>query len=275
MEVDAALIDLLSCPQCMYHRLVDEDDHLKCPNCLACYPFYQRVPVFIDEPSKVKVFPETHKSNQMSDEIVEWLQGLEGYVLAIGAGATYKKLPNCVELEYSIYKNTDVVCDAHHLPFREQVFQAVVAFNVFEHLYDPPTAAKEIFRVLKPGGKVVIHTAFMQPLHEEPVHYYNTTKYGLLKWFADFDIEACQVSWNFNPAFTISWLAHDILHCIEKELGLEARTKLGETTLNEWSQLWKSSHSNSEPLMDYMTSLSQSAQERFAAGFELKAIKPY
>ena len=49
--------------------------------------------------------------------------------------------------------------------------------------------AGEIRRVLKPGGTVWIETAFMQPMHADPGHYFNMTIQGLLRTFAAFEID--------------------------------------------------------------------------------------
>lgn len=43
--------------------------------------------------------------------------------------------------------------DAHQLPFEDQTFEVVYGRYVLEHLQDPQTALKEVYRVLKPGGK--------------------------------------------------------------------------------------------------------------------------
>lgn len=48
----------------------------------------------------------------------------------------------------------DVSC----LPFQDGQFDLVTANMVFEHLKDPPAQLKEIFRILKPGGKLIFHT---------------------------------------------------------------------------------------------------------------------
>jgi arsenite methyltransferase len=47
--------------------------------------------------------------------------------------------------------------DAYHLPFEDKLFDAVMSSQVFEYLDDVPMALKEMFRVLKPGGKALIH----------------------------------------------------------------------------------------------------------------------
>ncbi|UYN85596.1 MAG: class I SAM-dependent methyltransferase [Cyclobacteriaceae bacterium] len=45
---------------------------------------------------------------------------------------------------------------AEQLPFPDQSFDLVHSNHVFEHLADPMAAAKEAYRVLKPGGVVFI-----------------------------------------------------------------------------------------------------------------------
>jgi len=269
-----SLAELLQCQNCGYQQLLVQSLALTCTQCGVVYPVIGGAAVFRSPPESVKVFPVGHVSNQISSTIIDWLAGLSGYSLNIGAGGTLAKVPRCIEMEYSVYRNTDVVGDAHELPFKDNVFEAVVAFNVFEHLREPTKAAHEIFRVLKPGGKVMIHTAFLQPLHEEPVHFYNATKYGVLEWFSDFEVKDCQVSWNFNPAFTLGWLSHDLLYYVSQVLGEEAHQKLSEMTLKDLSQLWSNPEARSGFLWDSLMSLPQSVQERFSAGFELVAVKP-
>jgi ubiquinone/menaquinone biosynthesis C-methylase UbiE len=48
--------------------------------------------------------------------------------------------------------------DAGHLPFPSEYFDMVISRSVIEHLDDPPQVFREFYRVLRPGGKVVIVT---------------------------------------------------------------------------------------------------------------------
>lgn len=47
------------------------------------------------------------------------------------------------------------VMDAHDLEFEDDEFDMVIGYGILHHL-DPPVAMNEIFRVLKPGGKVLL-----------------------------------------------------------------------------------------------------------------------
>ena len=72
---------------------------------------------------------------------------------------------------------TDCVCDGHELPFADEQFDVVTSIAVFEHLYDPFQAAREIFRVLKKGGALVASSAFLEPYHSES--YFHMSHLGV------------------------------------------------------------------------------------------------
>jgi 2-polyprenyl-6-hydroxyphenyl methylase/3-demethylubiquinone-9 3-methyltransferase len=49
-------------------------------------------------------------------------------------------------------------CDVHRMPFRDGVFDVVVAGEILEHVADHAAVVAEACRVLKPGGTLVIDT---------------------------------------------------------------------------------------------------------------------
>lgn len=268
------LLPLLACTACR-GALRIEGHSLSCADCRARYPIHEDRPSFMpDADAPPRVMPIDHISNQPLREILDWMAWMEGWILNIGAGGTAIKLENCVELEYSIFRHTDVVADAHLLPFADGTFDAVVSFNTFEHLSDPNRAAAEIYRVLKPGGRLVVHTAFLQPVHEPPHHYYNTTEYGLRRWFEAFDIASVSVSENFHPAHVLAWLATEILRAAEATRGAEARERLASSPLDFWRLSWEDAERREHPLWKIVRSLPQEDQKRFSAGFQLDAVKP-
>ena len=176
------------------------------------------------EDREVVTMPVDHVSNQIDGEVLDWLDSLPGYSLNLGAGATTRRPSRCVELEYSVFANTTVVGDAHQLPFEDDAFDAVVSYNTFEHLADPAAAGDEIYRVLKPGGSLRLQTAFLQPLHEEPAHFYNVSEYGLRRWFSNFDIHDCFVPQNMIPPYALGWMSEVVLSAVGVELGPDELT---------------------------------------------------
>ncbi len=267
------LAAFLACPVCRC-ELTATSSLLRCANCGAEFAIIHGVPIFLPDAVEVVTVPSAHTSNAMSAEFEDILARGDRRVLHLGAGSTSIKYPGCVELEYKIFRHTDVVGDAHALPFRDNSFDHVFAFNVFEHLRDPATAAREIRRVLKPDGAVAVHTAFLQPLHEEPRHYYNATEYGVREWFSDFEIEKCEVSGNFSPGFMLGFLAATLLETLrESGASTETQAQIANTRLGQWADFWQRK-TDSPPAFDALLTLPQEFQKRVAAGFELLARKP-
>ena len=125
---------------------------------------------------------EQDYTHPYSDAVMGLLEEIgDGIVLDFGAGNTpdvYIK-PNICYLDVQQYHHTDVVSNTSKLPFADASFDAVISQAVFEHLPDPFLTARELYRILKPGGLVYVDTAFMQPLHGDPSHYFNMTLHGL------------------------------------------------------------------------------------------------
>jgi uncharacterized protein YbaR (Trm112 family) len=265
------LLSIIACPHCR-GGLRLEQDRLGCEECGRAFPVRDQAAIFLPEP--VTSAPAGHQSNAIGAEYESILREGKRLVLHIGGGATAARYPNCIEFEHQIFRHTNVVGDAHSLPFRDDVFDYVFAFNVFEHLRDPRAAAAEIFRVLKPSGSVAIHTAFLQPLHEEPAHFYNATEYGVREWFGQFQIERCDVSANFSPAFMLAFLSSHVLEALRAgRVSPEEQKLISETSLADWAGFW--ADRNQLPLgFHTLMNLPQPLQKRIAAGFELLARKP-
>lgn len=67
------------------------------------------------------------------------------------------------------------VGDMEHIPFEDDMFDAVVCLGVIEYLDKDERALREIWRVLKPGGRAVIST----PSAISPLHHMDSVVLGL------------------------------------------------------------------------------------------------
>ncbi|MCP6718270.1 MAG: class I SAM-dependent methyltransferase [Patescibacteria group bacterium] len=113
-----------------------------------------------------------------------------GLTLDLGCGyAVYQKyFPNCIGFDIQPGLKVDVVGDAHNLPFKNEEFDNILCTEVLEHLHSPEIAISEMERVLKRGGKLILTTRFIFPLHDVPNDYYRFTKYGLKHLFKEWKI---------------------------------------------------------------------------------------
>jgi len=128
-------------------------------------------------------------------------------LLDCGAGLRNTYFDNVVNFEICDYATTDVRGVGECLPFRDNAFDAVFSFNVLEHVRDPFACARELVRVLKPGGRLYCVVPFLQPFHAYPHHYYNMTAQGLANLFADsIRIEKQEVNTGGMPVFMLTWI---------------------------------------------------------------------
>ncbi|MDB4906534.1 MAG: putative methyltransferase, type 11 [Gemmatimonadetes bacterium] len=61
-----------------------------------------------------------------------------------------------------------VLGDAHAIPLRDHSVDVLLCMSVFEHLKNPFLAAREIRRVLKPGGRLIGIVGFIEAVHGLP-----------------------------------------------------------------------------------------------------------
>lgn len=109
-----------------------------------------------------------------------------------GSGPYKKYFWNRVCIDAEAGEGIDVVGDAHDLSrFTDGEFGCVLCTEVLEHLHTPQKALDEMYRVLKPGGKLILTTRFIFPLHNIPGDYFRFTRYGLahlLREWSSFEI---------------------------------------------------------------------------------------
>jgi ubiquinone/menaquinone biosynthesis C-methylase UbiE len=91
------------------------------------------------------------------------------------------------------------------LPWAADMFDAVVLTGVVHHFYHPEAALREVERVLRPGGKLIIADAcFIPPMrelfnlclrvhpHEGDCHFYTATQLRQLLLVCEWEVSHCE-----------------------------------------------------------------------------------
>jgi SAM-dependent methyltransferase len=75
--------------------------------------------------------------------------------------------------------SVDVIAGAYEIPLEDGHADTILMSAVLEHLEQPARAMTEAYRLLAPGGHVIVTTPLFWPLHEVPRDFFRYTPYGL------------------------------------------------------------------------------------------------
>ena len=87
----------------------------------------------------------------------------------------------------------DIIADAYDTNQLNDSFDTILSTSVLEHLERPQEAIKEMYRILKPGGHVILTSPLFWHLHEEPQDFFRFTKYGLSHMFAEAGFQILEI----------------------------------------------------------------------------------
>ena len=76
------------------------------------------------------------------------------------------------------------VARAEQLPFRGGTFDTVLGLSMLTYLTEPQRMIEESWRVLRPGGVLVLEFTQTAPLHDPPHDYFRFTPFGA-KWLLE------------------------------------------------------------------------------------------
>lgn len=209
----------LVCVECGAGELSPSEDSYTCMTCGARFPLHSpsKTPVLVSSRSPLdirEILSHTVASEQLDLRVAmaHWKTGALRDLLNQSKGKTvlnfgsgdggdraFLEQAGYKLVSFDIYPGpcTDVVCDGHELPFADNQFDLVVTTSVFEHLYNPFQAAKEIARVLKPGGTLIGSAAFLEAYHANS--YFHMSHLGLTEIFSRAGLTGIEIfpGWSF------------------------------------------------------------------------------
>ncbi len=111
-----------------------------------------------------------------------------GRLLDIGCGekpfeGAASRVSEWIGLDVPENVRADVHAYADSLPFPDDAFDTVLCTEVLEHVPEPRAAVREMARILRGGGCLILTTPLLYPLHEVPYDFSRQTPYGLRRLF--------------------------------------------------------------------------------------------
>ena len=71
------------------------------------------------------------------------------------------------------YGKLDIISDITSIPIEDKYFDAILCSEIFVHTLHPEEALKELSRLLKKGGRLILTAPFCSITHLAPYHYYS------------------------------------------------------------------------------------------------------
>lgn len=154
--------------------------------------------------------PSLTTKGHQNRRIREFLDGLATSALVMDVGSSLRRLSSeilCFDLIPTA--GVDLVGDLHRVPLTDGSLDAVVCTGVLEHVQDPDRVVAELWRVLRPGGRIYVSLPFLQGYHPSPTDFHRFTRDGARRLLAAFEIEQLQNT--RGSASAVTWILSSFL----------------------------------------------------------------
>lgn len=134
-------------------------------------------------------------------------------VLDAGAGyCPYKQLFSHTKYESADFCQVDkkyaeitYVCDLTSIPVEDSRYDLVFCSQALEHVPEPKSVLKELYRVLKPNSQLLLSAPFFYEEHEVPYDFYRYTQYGFTYLLESAGFAVRKIEWLEGYYGTLSY----------------------------------------------------------------------
>ena len=134
---------------------------------------------------------------------------------------------------------TNLICgNAYHLPLSLASFDVILTLDILEHMQDDEQTLREIFRVLKPGGMLVIFVPayqFLWSFQDEISHHvrrYTANELSTKVQHAGFDIQ--KITYANTFMFPAIWAGRLVLKNFRRFFKITSESQMNPIWMNDF-----------------------------------------
>lgn len=149
----------------------------------------------------------------LEQELEPIARHLSGRMLNAGCGArdisAYLRKHGVTEVtRYDIASNEPdvIIGPIESMPFDDASFDSALCNAVLEHVVDAERGIRELARVVRPGGHIVVTVPFLQPYHPSPGDFRRYTADGLTQLGRNAGLDVIEVLPVHSIAQTLGWI---------------------------------------------------------------------
>jgi len=117
-------------------------------------------------------------------KLAKWGQSEKGIVLDLGCGESpfrylFPLAKYYIRIDRNAVDEKVVIADITRIPLNDESVDAVLLFQVLGDIPEPKSFLKEVSRILKPEGRMIIFESMCYPEHDMPHDYYRLMPSGI------------------------------------------------------------------------------------------------
>lgn len=144
----------------------------------------------------------SHRRSLLDKDLTATCSALNGTVIDLGGEwknrrGTFRP-PHREDLHWLCFNfdptvSPNALIDVIHVPILDACADAVVCTEVLEHIRSPEATLAEAYRILYPGGQLILSVPFLFPIHADPYDYQRYTAFKLEQMLCEAGFEEIEI----------------------------------------------------------------------------------
>jgi SAM-dependent methyltransferase len=109
-----------------------------------------------------------------------------------------------IDITQNISHSVSMIASCTDVPLPDYYFNVILCTEVLEHVSDSNKAFRELARLLKPDGFLIITMPFVYPLHEEPYDFIRFTPYQVREFAKKNELQVLELATSGNEIEVIA-----------------------------------------------------------------------